>query len=42
MGLRTMQYRAGMIGAALLVQAQAKGGTRILCFLQNAPSPSAQ
>jgi hypothetical protein len=26
----------------LLVQAQAKGGTRILCFLQNTPSPPAQ
>jgi hypothetical protein len=39
MGLRTMQYRAGMIGAALLVQAQAKGGTRIDCFLQNAGRP---
>jgi two-component system, NarL family, sensor histidine kinase NreB len=36
MGLRTMHYRAGMIGAALQVQAQAKGGTRIDCFLQNA------
>ena len=33
MGLRTMHYRAGMIGAALLVQTQAQGGTRILCFL---------
>jgi two-component system, NarL family, sensor histidine kinase UhpB len=41
MGLRTMQYRAGLIGAALLVQAQAKGGTRILCFLPNAGSPKA-
>jgi PAS domain S-box-containing protein len=39
MGLRTMQYRAGLIGAALLVQAQVKGGTRILCFLPNAGSP---
>jgi signal transduction histidine kinase len=34
MGLRTMQYRAGIIGAALLVQAQAKGGTRVICFLR--------
>ncbi|MGP8198241.1 MAG: response regulator [Limisphaerales bacterium] len=34
MGLRIMQYRAGMIGAMLLVQAQGKGGTRIVCFLQ--------
>lgn len=38
MGLRTMQYRAGIIGAALLVQTLTKGGTRIVCFLQNLPS----
>ena len=38
MGLRTMQYRAGIIGAALLVQARAEGGTRVLCFLQNRAS----
>jgi signal transduction histidine kinase len=42
MGLRTMQYRAGRIGAALLVQAQAEGGTRILCFFQNPARPPAQ
>jgi hypothetical protein len=42
MGLRIMQYRAGMIGATLLVQAQGKGGTRILCFLQNAGSRPAK
>jgi PAS domain S-box-containing protein len=42
MGLRTMQYRAGMIGATLLAQAQAGGGARILCFLQNAACPKAQ
>jgi two-component system, NarL family, sensor histidine kinase UhpB len=42
MGLRTMQYRAGIIGAALLVQAQAKGGTRILCFLQTSTRPEAK
>ena len=35
MGLRTMQYRAGTIGAALLVQAPSKGGTKIVCFLQS-------
>jgi len=35
MGLRSMQYRAGMIGATLRVQAPAEGGTRILCVLQN-------
>jgi hypothetical protein len=38
MGLRTMQYRAGMIGATLLVQAPPEGGARILCFFQNARS----
>jgi signal transduction histidine kinase len=42
MGLRTMQYRAGMIGAALLVQSQAKGGTRIVCFLQRKGNPKTQ
>jgi hypothetical protein len=36
MGMRTMQYRAGMIGATLLVQASGQGGTRILCFLPDA------
>ena len=38
MGLRTMQYRAGMIGASLRVQTPAEGGTRILCSFQNPPS----
>lgn len=33
MGLRTMQYRAGMIGATLLFQRQSKGGTAVICFL---------
>jgi two-component system, NarL family, sensor histidine kinase UhpB len=42
MGLRTMQYRAGMIGAALLVQTPAKGGTRIVCFLQNIGNQTAK
>jgi PAS domain S-box-containing protein len=41
MGLRTMHYRAGMIGATLLVQAQAKGGTRVVCFLQNSGGQAA-
>jgi signal transduction histidine kinase len=40
MGLRTMQYRAGIIGAALLVQSQAKGGTRVLCFLPTGENPA--
>ena len=38
MGLRIMQYRAGMIGATLLVQAQGGGGTRVVCFLQKTSS----
>jgi signal transduction histidine kinase len=42
MGLRIMQYRAGMIGATLLVQAQGKGGTRILCSLQKTGSRPAK
>ncbi|MDB6024737.1 MAG: Multi-sensor signal transduction histidine kinase [Verrucomicrobiales bacterium] len=33
MGLRIMQYRAGMIGATLLFQRQTKGGTAVVCFL---------
>lgn len=31
MGLRIMQYRAGMIGASLAIQNNAKGGTTIVC-----------
>jgi nitrate/nitrite-specific signal transduction histidine kinase len=42
MGLRTMQYRAAIIGATLRVQAQAQGGTSILCFLQNRGSSKAK
>ncbi len=41
MGLRTMQYRAGRIGAALLVQTPPEGGTRIVCFFQNSARPPA-
>lgn len=33
MGLRIMQYRAGMIGATLLFQKQSRGGTAVVCFL---------
>lgn len=33
MGLRIMQYRAGMIGATLLFQRQSKGGSAVICFL---------
>jgi two-component system, NarL family, sensor histidine kinase UhpB len=33
MGLRIMQYRAGMIGATVLLQQQQSGGAIVLCFL---------
>jgi signal transduction histidine kinase len=33
MGLRIMKYRAGMIGAQVLLQPQPTGGTAVLCFL---------
>jgi len=34
MGLRIMQYRAGMIGGSLTVQRQPDGGTSVTCSLQ--------
>ena len=37
MGLRIMQYRAGMIGATLLFQRPNKGGSAVVCFL---PAPA--
>ena len=45
MGLRIMQYRAGMIGATLLFQRPNKGGSAVVCFLPAAaettnPSPN--
>lgn len=33
MGLRTMQYRAGMIGEVLQVERLKSGGTRVKCAL---------
>lgn len=33
MGLRTMQYRAGMIGGALQIERRETGGTRVKCAL---------
>jgi signal transduction histidine kinase len=36
MGLRAMRYRAGMIGATLLVESPPEGGTRVVCSLRNA------
>jgi PAS domain S-box-containing protein len=35
MGLPTMRHRAAIIGAVLLAQSRPKGGTRIVCLLQN-------
>ena len=34
MGLRIMQYRAGMIGGSLTVQREAAGGTSVACALR--------
>jgi signal transduction histidine kinase len=34
MGLRIMQYRAGMIGGTLAVQPDLDGGTGVICSLQ--------
>jgi len=33
MGLRIMQYRAGLIGAKALLQPQARGGLALICQL---------
>ncbi|MBN8422110.1 MAG: response regulator [Verrucomicrobia bacterium] len=42
MGLRIMHYRAGMIGAALRIEKQPSGGTRVSCTLPRPPdSPPA-
>jgi signal transduction histidine kinase len=34
MGLRTMEYRAGMIGAELAVEARREGGSRVVCSMK--------
>lgn len=36
MGLRIMQYRAGLIGGSVLVQRNPEGGTSVICSVQNA------
>jgi len=41
MGLRIMQYRAGMIGGSLVIQKENKGGTTVACSIQNQAVPSA-
>jgi PAS domain S-box-containing protein len=45
MGLRIMRYRAGMIGATILLQQQPSGGAVVLCFLPktaNVSSPASK
>jgi PAS domain S-box-containing protein len=39
MGLRIMQYRAGMIGGTLVVQKSPKGGTTVACTVVNQTAP---
>jgi PAS domain S-box-containing protein len=36
-GLRVMQYRAGMVGGSLAVQREPGGGTAVVCSLRSAP-----
>ena len=36
MGLRIMQYRAGIIGGSVVVQRDPEGGTSVICSIQNA------
>jgi two-component system, LuxR family, sensor kinase FixL len=42
MGLRIMQYRAGMIGGSFIVQNEPDGGTTVACSIQCPGSSSAQ
>jgi PAS domain S-box-containing protein len=35
MGLRTMRYRASLMGASLTVQSRPRGGTKVVCFLHS-------
>ena len=42
MGLRTMQYRAGMIGATLLVQAAGRGRDQNPLLFPEYPHPPAR
>ena len=39
MGLRTMRYRAGLIGGTLEVGPGPSGGTRVVCRLPSPPNP---
>ncbi len=40
MGLRTMQHRAGMIGATVCLESQPGGGSSVLCYLPGTASAS--
>ncbi len=40
MGLRIMQFRAGMIGGSLVVQRNPDGGTSVVCSIANGPTVS--
>jgi two-component system CheB/CheR fusion protein len=42
MGLRVMQYRAGMIGGTLVVQHDPDGGTSVLCSLKRSTKYAGQ
>jgi two-component system CheB/CheR fusion protein len=39
MGLRIMQYRAGMINGSLVIQREAEGGTSVVCSVRQPASP---
>lgn len=41
MGLRIMQYRAGIIGGSIVVRRDPEGGTSVICSVQNPPSQPA-
>jgi signal transduction histidine kinase len=38
MGLRIMQYRAGMIGGAFMVERDLEGGTSVVCSVPRVPA----
>ncbi len=40
LGLRIMQYRAGIIGGSLAIQRDPEGGTSVICTIHNASVPS--
>lgn len=39
LGLRTMQYRIGLIGGSLAVQRRPDGGTEVVCTVRENPAP---